>query len=464
VEGDATDASVLRRADPADAVGVVAGTDNDTTNLSLADAARDLHPGISLIGRRNLPANALLYAAMQLDAVLVPTELVAHEAYAHLSTPLLWRFLQEMPAQGDVWASRLLVTMADRCGQHLAALWKVRLTAREAPALQRWLAEGAVTVGDLLRSPDDREQELDALVLLLLRGDDSILTPDAGTVLEPDDQLLVAGRSTSRRALDTTLVVEPVCDYVITGRAAAGRGRVAGPQRSGTGAAVATGWAPLSAGRRCRGRAPRRPPLSPDVRSVQRAVPGRPGQCSRADGRSPCGTRLSPRPRPPVPARPNAAARAARRTAPAVAGALPSTTKASSTPQTGRWPMSSVRPNSASEAVKGTRRPGRRPAVRRRTGRAGRTAARRSPARRLLGLPPTGASRKTAVPTSTAHSSRLRGPCSTTSTGPAATTPARPGARPSRARAGRRPPPAAAPRRRPHRPAPARLGCRSRRP
>ena len=217
VEGDATDASVLRRADPADAVGVVAGTDNDTTNLSLADAARDLHPGIALIGRRNLPANALLYAAMQLDAVLVPTELVAHEAYAHLSTPLLWRFLQEMPAQGDVWASRLLVKMADRCGQHLAALWKVRLTAREAPALQRWLAEGAVTVGDLLRSPDDREQELDAMVLLLLRGDQSILTPDADLVLEPDDQVLIAGRSTSRRALDTTLVVEPVCDYVITG-------------------------------------------------------------------------------------------------------------------------------------------------------------------------------------------------------------------------------------------------------
>jgi hypothetical protein len=78
-------------------VGLVAGTDNDTTNLSLADAARDCNPDLFLIGRRNLPANALLYAAMDLDAVLVPTELVAHEAYAHLSTPLLWRFLQEMP-------------------------------------------------------------------------------------------------------------------------------------------------------------------------------------------------------------------------------------------------------------------------------------------------------------------------------------------------------------------------------
>ena len=217
VQGDGTDATVLRWADPAGAVGLVAGTDNDTTNLSLADAARDQHPEIFVIGRRNLPANALLYAAMHLDAVLVPTELVAHEAYAHLSTPLLWRFLQEMPAQGDVWAGRLLATMTERCGEHLAALWKVRLTAREAPALQDWLASGDVTVGDLLRSPDDREQELDAVVLLLLRGDASILTPGEDTVLEPDDQLLIAGRPASRRALDMTLIVEPVCDYVVTG-------------------------------------------------------------------------------------------------------------------------------------------------------------------------------------------------------------------------------------------------------
>ena len=217
VEGDGTEAGVLAQALPQQAVGVVAGTDNDTTNLSLADAARDLNPDLFVIGRRNLPANALLYAAMDLDVVLVPTELVAHEAYAHLSTPLLWRFLQEMPTQGDDWAEQLMAAMVERCGEHLADLWKVRLTPQEAPALQRWLPERGVTVGDLLRSPDDRQEPLDAVVLLLLRQGRSVLTPEADTVLEPDDQLLLAGRPTSRRAMDMTLIVEPVCDYVVTG-------------------------------------------------------------------------------------------------------------------------------------------------------------------------------------------------------------------------------------------------------
>ena len=42
---------------------------------------------------------------MELDALLVPTEVIAHEVYAQLTTPLLWRFLREMPAQGDEWAA-----------------------------------------------------------------------------------------------------------------------------------------------------------------------------------------------------------------------------------------------------------------------------------------------------------------------------------------------------------------------
>ncbi|CAA9306792.1 MAG: Potassium channel protein [uncultured Frankineae bacterium] len=217
VAGDGTERGVLERTDPRSAVGLVAGTDNDTTNLSLAATARALNPDLFLIGRRNLPGNAVLYDALGMDAVLVPTELVAHEAYAHLSTPLLWRFLQEMPAQGDPWAARLLDVMVERCGGHLSALWKVRLTAREAPALQRWFADGPVLIETLMRSPENREQPLDVVVLMVLRGDFSILTPDAHFELEPDDQLLLAGRPPSRRALDSTLVVEPTCDYVMTG-------------------------------------------------------------------------------------------------------------------------------------------------------------------------------------------------------------------------------------------------------
>ena len=83
----------------------VAGTDNDTTNLSLLAAARRLNPGLFLAARQNDRVNAPLFRAMKVDALLIPAEVVAHEVYAQLSTPLLWRFIQEMPGKGDEWAA-----------------------------------------------------------------------------------------------------------------------------------------------------------------------------------------------------------------------------------------------------------------------------------------------------------------------------------------------------------------------
>ncbi|SNS35559.1 Trk K+ transport system, NAD-binding component [Geodermatophilus pulveris] len=201
-----------------DAVGFVAGTDNDITNLSLVETARRANPDLFLAARQNRPSNAPLFAAMELDALLVPTEEVAHEVYAQLSTPLLWRFLRAMPALGDDWAAEVVDRLTELCGHQLQALWKVRLTEREAPALTSWLASGQARLGALLRNPEDRDEPLHAVPLLLLRGEDATLAPDPGHVLAPGDELLLAGWPAARRALETTLLVDAVREYVVTGR------------------------------------------------------------------------------------------------------------------------------------------------------------------------------------------------------------------------------------------------------
>ena len=136
----------MAQADLGSAVGFVAGTDNDTTNLSLIAAARRINPDLFVAARQNQPANAPLFAAMDVDSLLVPTEVVAHEVYAQLSTPLLWRFLQEMPGHGRRVGGDVIDRLTGRCGRHLQALWKIRLTPDEAPALQP-LARGRATPG-----------------------------------------------------------------------------------------------------------------------------------------------------------------------------------------------------------------------------------------------------------------------------------------------------------------------------
>ena len=218
VVGDGSDADVLARAGLGRAVGLVAGTDNDTTNLSMIAAARRQDPGLFVAARQNLPTSAALFEAMGPDALLVPTEVVAHEVYAQLSTPLLWRFIREIPAQDEQWAEGVITRLRSSCGTTLPALWKFRLNRDEAPALAHLLAGGDVRLGDLLRSPEDRERRLEVVPLLLVHGEEAVLTPDEDHLLTAGDQILCAGQSSERRSLQTTLWTDATAAYVLSGR------------------------------------------------------------------------------------------------------------------------------------------------------------------------------------------------------------------------------------------------------
>src|SRR6185437_1560810 len=154
--------------------------------------------------RQNRPASSPLFAALELDALLVPAEVVAHEVYAQLSTPLLWRFVQELPARGNAWADSVIGRLTNLCGKHLQSLWRVRLSSSEAPALSGILEQERVALGELLRSPDDRDERLHAVVLLVARAStdaDVHLAPPDEFTLEADDELLLVGAPAARRLL-----------------------------------------------------------------------------------------------------------------------------------------------------------------------------------------------------------------------------------------------------------------------
>ncbi len=218
--GRGDDPVVLEKAGIGHAVGFVAGTDNDTTNLSLVTAARRANPKVFVAARQNRAASAPLFAAVDVESLLVPADVVAHEVYAQLATPLLWRFLRAVPGHDDAWAAAVVDRLTSLCGEALQAVWKVRLTAAEAPAVQSWLAEGEARLGDLLRDPDDRDERLHAVPLLLARGDGSedVMAPDDDAVLRVDDELLLVGWPASRRLLDSTLLNGPTSSYVLRGR------------------------------------------------------------------------------------------------------------------------------------------------------------------------------------------------------------------------------------------------------
>ena len=220
IAGVGSERDALERAGIARAQGLVAGTGNDTTNLSIVAAARRQNPDLYVVARQNRQANAPLYQAIAPEFIAVPSEVVAHECLARVTTPLFIRFLELAQSRGDAFALPLIANLEARFGRRVPVVWAVHLNHRGAPAIARWLAQPGRTLAlaDLLRNPAAREQVLPAVALMVVRDDAIIAAPADDFVLAAGDHILMAGRGYARRHLYATLHRELTCNYVLTGR------------------------------------------------------------------------------------------------------------------------------------------------------------------------------------------------------------------------------------------------------
>jgi Trk K+ transport system NAD-binding subunit len=218
IVGDGTEAAVLAKAEPQSAVGFVAATADDTANLSMIAAARRANKALFLIARQNEPSNHGLFRSIDMDFALVPSEVVAREILAHLTTPLLYRFLESLSAQDDAWCTELVKRLVHTCGKHLPQLWRVRLDKAHAPALAAWFAEGrSLSVGALLGGRANRDARLKVVVLMRVRDGATMLAPGDFVDLAPDDDLLLAGQGGARRAFTAILAAEGPRDRALLG-------------------------------------------------------------------------------------------------------------------------------------------------------------------------------------------------------------------------------------------------------
>ncbi len=220
IKGDGTGADALAAAGIRDAVGIVAATGNDVNNLSIVVTAHQMNPGLFTVLRQNHVANRALFDAFESDFTMVPSEIVAHECLAILTTPLLAPFLAAVRKADDAWAEALLQDVTSRFGWDVPAVWSVAINIAQAPSVYRLLMrhETRLKLGDLLRAPVTDRPDLSCRALLLLReGDPPRLLPDEDQEVLLGDQLLFVGDETARKELGLTLFNAHTLKYVLTG-------------------------------------------------------------------------------------------------------------------------------------------------------------------------------------------------------------------------------------------------------
>lgn len=192
-------------------VAFIAGTDNDTVNIAMAEHARDVNPDVYLVVRQRTKAMKPLLKKLHIESIYIATEVIAREVLARVLTPVFWTFVEHVLTQDEQWATQARDHLARRCGERTPEREVITLSADQAPAIVNWLRRGnPLPLHALMRRPDDREVLLPLAALVLIRDGVAEFMPPEDTLLAVGDQVLLVGR---RRGLS---LVREICHYPAT--------------------------------------------------------------------------------------------------------------------------------------------------------------------------------------------------------------------------------------------------------
>jgi len=225
-----TTAKTLRDAGIEEAVGILAGTDDDGHNLGILLNARALNPDLFVIVRQNRHANEVAFNKADADIIMQPSLVTARRILLKLIAPLLkpfFKFLLRLSENiKEAFMHDLLKRLVETVGDEKPHLLTLNINDEASSAVVELLGSGkAVLLGDVLRNPLDREQYIDTVPLVVCSGSGEDCSETAIEVLpgndyaiKKGDQLLLCGREKAHRLFDSTLNNEYTLHYLRTGK------------------------------------------------------------------------------------------------------------------------------------------------------------------------------------------------------------------------------------------------------
>jgi Trk K+ transport system NAD-binding subunit len=219
VVGRATQADTLEEANVREAVGIVAGTEDDSDNLSIIMTARELNADLFVVLRQNQHFNKAIFDSARADVVMEASRVVAEKIRGLLTMPMVEEFLPLVMQKDNEWACVLISRLAGLVETRVPEVWEVELCDERAYGVCGALRDqGVVRLRDLLCDPGERTEPLAGIPLLLARKTEKRVLPDVATSLEIGDRILFAGSPKCESRMQWNLQNRAALTYVCTGR------------------------------------------------------------------------------------------------------------------------------------------------------------------------------------------------------------------------------------------------------
>jgi voltage-gated potassium channel len=217
IRGIGFDAETLKQAGIDHAAGLIAGTDNDSNNLSIIMTGRAINPDVFVVARQNQLNNRALYQATHANLVMRPREIIARKIRVLFQTPQLVDFLALARDRDAEWANITVSRLSAIVGEVRPHLWSVLINQKEASAVSRGLEFGRkISLGHITQDPIIRNQKLKCVALLLSRDYEDVLMPDDDVEIHALDRILFCGTYDVKNSMHSTLCEMSSLNFVMT--------------------------------------------------------------------------------------------------------------------------------------------------------------------------------------------------------------------------------------------------------
>ena len=217
IVGTGIDEATLKQAGIETSAGIIAGSDNDSNNLSIIMTARAINPDVFAVARQNVYNNYDLYSATKANLIMRPREITARKIRAVFLNPMLVDFLELAKEHDEEWANISISRMSGVIGNHNPHIWTVDITDSMSPAVTKALILGRkVYLGHITQDPASRHLKLRCVPLLHVCGANKIMMPDENTDISIGDKILFCGTREVKNSMDWTLKVMSSLNYVMT--------------------------------------------------------------------------------------------------------------------------------------------------------------------------------------------------------------------------------------------------------
>lgn len=215
--GTGTDAVTLKQAGIINAVGIIAGSDNDSNNLSAIMTAQIFNSQLVVVARQNEMMNKELFQASLADIIMHPSEIVARRIRTLLTNPLLIDFLEECYHQTNEWINITISRISGSISEVKPHCWTSTLNKENSPAVFETLIKGRkIPLKYILKNPIQRQEMICCLPLMLVRNGKRFLLPDDDFMLHTDDQLLFCGISQAEHHISQCMHDIHTLNYVMS--------------------------------------------------------------------------------------------------------------------------------------------------------------------------------------------------------------------------------------------------------